>query len=160
MTTPATPTAPEAAQPHFAIQRIFLKGTSLEVPMGAMLFLEKEAPALTMNLQVNNAQLADGVFECAVRATLSANFGEKTGFLLEVEQAGIFEARNLSAEEMANVKEISAPTILAPYLRAQLADILTRATLAPFYMPEINWTQMAMQAREAAKAQQLGVTIH
>lgn len=164
MTTPSntpatTPAIPEAsAEPFFGIQRIFLKGVSLEMPNGASTFLESAAPALSLNLQVHNVKLADTMFECAVRATLSAEVNGKPLFLLEVEQAGVFEARALSAEQAADVQEIAAPTILAPYLRAQLADVLTRATLPSFYMPEINWAVMAAQNRfakaEAAAVQE------
>jgi preprotein translocase subunit SecB len=143
------PAIPTPAEPFFGIQRVFLKGASLELPMGAKIFLETGAPALNLNLQVTNEKLADNVFQCSIRATLNSTLSSQTLFLLEVEQAGVFEARDLTAEQLADVQEIAAPTILAPYLRAQLADILTRATLPSFYMPEVNWAAMAHQNRFA-----------
>jgi preprotein translocase subunit SecB len=147
MTTPSAAPSNTPAEPFFGIQRVFLKGVSLELPQGANIFLEKSAPQLNLNLQVESSPLADGVFQCTIRATLNSHVQEKTLFLIEVEQAGVFEARNIPADQLADVLEISAPTILAPYLRAQLADVLTRATLPTFYMPEINWTHMAQQNR-------------
>lgn len=145
-------TKPEIAEQlstekFFGIQRVFLKGASFESPLGANLFREGTPPQLNLSIQVDNSVLADNVFQCAIRATLTSEVNGKTLFVLEVEQAGVFEARNLSMEEQANVQEISAPTILAPYLRAQIADVLTRATLPPFYMPEMNWSGMALQNR-------------
>lgn len=153
-TTPTTPAAPAVSptEPYFGIQRIFLKGASLELPQGAKIFLETTAPQLNLNLQVHSEMLADNVFQTSIRATLSSEVEGKALFLLEVEQAGVFEARNLTPAQFADVQEISAPTILAPYMRAQLADILTRATLPAFYMPEINWSLMAAQNRAAQPA--------
>lgn len=144
-TAPPTQTPTE---PFFGIQRIFLKGVSLELPGGANTFLETAAPQLALNLQVASAELAPGVFEASIRATLSAEVSGKTLFLLEAEQAGVFEARGLTAAQLADVREIAAPTILAPYLRAILSDMLARATLPVFYMPEVNWAGMAQQNRD------------
>lgn len=146
-----------AAQPVFGIQRIFLKGQSLELPQGAQVFLETQPAAMNLNLQVENSQLADGVYEVLVRATLTADVNGKTMFLLEVDQAGIFEVRNVEQQQLIDILEIGAPSILSPYLRSQLSATLTQATLPMFYMPEINWPVLAQQRRaEAAAAAQAG----
>ncbi len=143
-----------SAQPFFGIQRVYLKGQSLELPLGANVFLESGAPAMNLNLQVESSVLAEGVYEVLIRATLTAELNGKTLFLLETDQAGIFEARNFTVEQLADVLEISAPAILAPYLRTQLGDTLTRATLPMFYMPEINWMALAQQRRSEMAAAQ------
>lgn len=143
---------PAQTEPFFGIQRVYLKGQSLELPQGAQVFLEQGAPAMNLNLQVESAALADSVFEASIRATLTAELNGKVLFLLEVDQAGIFEVRNMDAQQQADVLEIGAPSILAPYLRTQLSDSLTRATLPMFYMPEINWPALAQQRRAEAQA--------
>lgn len=142
-------------QPFFGIQRVYLKGQSLEIPKGANTFLETGAPAMNLNLQVDSTQLADGVFEVNIRATLIAELNGKNLYLLETEQAGVFEVRNVSQEQLQDVLEIGAPAILAPYLRSQISDSLTRATLPMFYMPEINWPILAQQRRQEAAASQI-----
>lgn len=152
-TNASSQTPAKANQPSFGIQRVFLKGTSLELPLGSKLFLQQGQPQLNLAVQVNNEQLQDGVFEVSLRATLTSALADKTLFLVEVEQAGIFTASNMTPEQLANILEIAAPTILAPYLRAQISDTLTRATLPPFLLPEINWGAMAMERRAQTAGQ-------
>jgi preprotein translocase subunit SecB len=139
-TAPATPAVDN--QPYFGIQRIYMKGQSLEIPAGARLFLETTAPDLNLALQVSMVELSGDVFEVSLRGTLTASVAGKTAYLVEVDQAGIFEVR-APAGQRADMLEIGAPSILAPYLRAQLSDVLTRATLPVFLLPEINWPAMA-----------------
>lgn len=143
MTTETTPTP----VPFFGVQRIFAKGISLEIPAGPKLFLTGAAPSLNMAIQVINAQLAEGVYDVTLRATLTGSLEEKTAYLVEVEQTGVFDIRNVDAQGLADMLEIGAPSILSPYLRAQLADVLTRATLPTFFLPEINWHAMAAENR-------------
>lgn len=154
--------APDASSTEgsFGIQRIFLKGASLELPMGANIFRITNPAALNLSLQVATEVLDTAVFETSIRATLTSTVDGKVVSLIEIEQAGIFEAKNLTPEQLADVREISAPTILAPYLRAQLADMLTRATLPGFFMPEINWTQLAHDNRARALEEAKGAVLH
>lgn len=154
MTTPATPAVPAAdTNPFFGVQRVYMKGQSLEIPAGARLFLETATPELNLALQLNVSDLVPGVHEVALRGTLTASLQGKTVYLVEVDQAGIFEVRNATVAQRADMLEIGAPSILAPYLRAQLADALTRATLPAFFLPEINWAAMAQEKRAQAMAQ-------
>jgi len=147
-TPPNTPVSLAANEPFFGIQRTYLRGQSLEIPLGAQAFLEQGTPTMNLNLQIENRLLADAVYEVVLRATLTSEINGKTLFLLEADQAGIFEIRNVSDEHLRDLLEINGPAILGPYLRAQLADTLTRATLPLFYMPEINWPALAMQNRQ------------
>lgn len=148
-----------SAQPHFGVQRIYTQGQSLEMPAGSLLFMEPSTPDLNLAMQVNIKGLADGIFEVTLRGTLSASVKAKPAYLVEVDQTGIFEVRNATPEQQANMLEIGAPTLLAPYLRAQIADVLTRATLPPFFLPEINWTAMAQEQRAKAAANAAGTPV-
>lgn len=157
-----TQTANEVETPKqafFGVQRVFLKGMSLELPLGSKLFLEQGAPALNLALQVSNEQLAPDAFEVCLQATLTASQDGKTLYLLEVQQAGIFQVRDATPQQTADILEIGGPSILAPYLRAQISEALTRATLAPFYTPEVNWAAMALEQRAAAAASKTA-TVH
>lgn len=129
-----------------------MKGQSLEIPAGARLFLEAATPELNLALQVGIESLAPDTFEVSLRSTLTATIAGKTVYLVEVDQAGIFEVR-AAPEQCADMLEIGAPSMLAPYLRAQISDALTRATLPVFLLPEINWPAMAMEQRALAAAQ-------
>lgn len=151
--------------PFFGVQRVYAKGLSLEIPAGAKLFLATTAPALNLAIQAQNSELSPTIFDVTLRATLTATDAEgKPLYLVEIEQAGVFEIRNATEEQKADMLEIGAPSILSPYLRAQLADVLTRATLPAFFMPEINWQAMAADARAkrvgAAADEQFAPALH
>lgn len=144
-TAPAVTSAP--ANPHFGVQRIYLKGASLELPAGARLFLHKGPLDVNLAVQVDVSALDEGVHEVTLRTTLTATIEKKVAYLLEVQQSGIFEVRNADEQQRQDMLEVGAPSILGPYLRAQLADLLTRATLPAFFLPEIDWHSMAMTER-------------
>ena len=148
----------ENNSPAFNIQRVYLKGVSLEPARIPAMFLEQGELQMEFSLATTIGQLAPTIFEVVLRGTLTAKKGAVTDFLLEVDQSGIFELVNIPADQLAAALEINGPTILAPYLRSNIADILQRATLPAFVMPEINWVaaftekQKAMQQQAAAPA--------
>lgn len=141
----------EQNQVIFNIQRAYMKGISLEIPKGPETFLVQGAPTIEMNVNVTPVKLDEGVFEVTLRGTFTSVLDGQTLFLLEADQAGIFEIRNLPEDQLQQVLDINCPSILTPYLRAQVADMLARATLPVFHMPEINW--MAVQAQRMAEQQ-------
>ncbi len=143
--------APEAA-PVFQIQRVYLKDLSLEQPNSPAILLETEQPAVDIQLGVEALPAAEGVFEVCVTATVTTKIQEKTVFLVEAKQAGIFEIRHLPQDQMGPVLGIACPQIVYPYLRASVADIITRAGFPPVHLAEINFQAMyeAQQAEQAA----------
>lgn len=140
-------------QPVFQIQRVYLKDMSLEQPNSPQIFLEQEAPAIEVAIDVGAEALADGLFESTVTVTVTAKVKDKVAFLVEGKQAGIFEARNIPEEQLDPVLGIACPNILYPYLRANLADAITRAGFPPVHLSEINF-EMFYQQRLAAMAGQ------
>ena len=151
-TTPAVVDAAEQ-QPTFTLQRAYVRGMSLEMPLGANTFLQAGNPHLDLSVNVTPTEIQPGVFEVVLRATLTSTLEGKTMFLLELDEAGIFEIRNIPAEHMPAVLEVNCPTILTPYLRAQVADMMTRATLPVFHLPEVNWVVMFEQRQQAARGE-------
>ncbi|MCC5612658.1 protein-export chaperone SecB [Nostoc sp. CHAB 5834] len=148
---------PEAApvenpMPQFNMHRVFLKGISLEMPQGPTVFLATSQPSLNVNLTTDQKKLSDNVYEVTVTATLTAHIDEKVAYLLETQQSGIFEGLNLTKEQLLDALEIGAPSILGPYLRAQITNSLASATLPIFYMPDVNWAAMAQAKREKVPA--------
>ncbi len=144
--------------PVFQIQRIYLKDLSLEQPNSPGILLEQEQPTVEIQLGVDAAPVADGLFEISVTATVQTKVKDKTVFLVEAKQAGIFEIRNLPQEQMGPVMGIACPQIIYPYLRGNVSDIITRAGFPPVHLAEINFQAMYEQqtadAAAAAKAQQ------
>ncbi|MFN3611278.1 protein-export chaperone SecB [Tepidimonas sp.] len=131
--------------PVFQIQRIYLKEASLEQPNSPAIFLEQQQPSVDIQLGVEAKGLADGVYEVAVAATVHTKIGERTVFLVECKQAGIFEIRNLPQEQMGPIMGIACPQIIYPYLRANVADVITRAGFPPVHLAEINFQAMYEQ---------------
>ena len=140
--------------PVFQIQRVYLKEASLEQPNSPAILLEQEQPNVDIQLAVEGAPIAEGVYEICVTATVTTTVKEKTVFLIEVKQAGIFEIRNLPEEQMNLLMGIACPQIVYPYLRANVADIITRAGFPPVHMVEINFQAMFEQQQADAQAAQ------
>ena len=131
--------------PVFQIQRVYLKEASLEQPNSPAILLEQEAPTVDIQLGVNASPVADGIFEVSVRATVQTKIKDKTVFLVEATQAGIFEIRNLPQEQMSQVMGIACPQIVYPYLRGNVADLIQRGGFPPVHLAEINFQAMYEQ---------------
>jgi len=145
--------ADQTNEPVFQIQRVYLKEASLEQPNSPAILLEQEQPSVDIQLGVEAQQAADGVFEVCVTATVTTKIKDRTVFLVEAKQAGIFEVRNIPAEQMNAVMGIACPQIVYPYLRSNVADIVTRAGFPPVHLAEINFQAMYDQ-QQAQQAQQ------
>ena len=140
--------------PVFQIQRVYLKESSLEQPNSPGILLVQEQPTVDIQLGVNAEPVADGIFEITVTATVQTKIQDKTVFLVEAKQAGIFEIRNLPQEQMSQVMGIACPQIVYPYLRGNVADLIQRAGFPPVHLSEINFQAMydQQQAQAAADA--------
>lgn len=139
-------------QPVLNLQRCYLKGLSVELPNAPKVFLEQGQLNMDLNLTLATQELGDGIIEVVVRGTLTAKLANKVAYLIEAEQAGIFEARNIPAEQQGHVANVMCPGIIYPYMRALMADTISRTGLPVFHLPEVNWAAMFAQS---AAAQQL-----
>ncbi|MDO5653450.1 MAG: protein-export chaperone SecB [Brachymonas sp.] len=138
----------DSQEPVFSIQRVYLKEASLEQPNSPAILLEQEQPGVEIQIGVEGAQIADGVFEVGVTGTVHTKVKERTLFLAEVKQAGIFEIRGLTQEQVAHALEVACPQIVFPYLRGNVADLIQRAGFPPVHLGEINFQGMQEQRRE------------
>ena len=135
----------ENNQPFFNIQRIYLKDMSLEQPNSPAIFLEQEMPSVEVEVDVKADRLAESVFEVLVTGTVTAKVAGKVAFLIEAKQAGIFDIRNIPAEQIDPLVGIACPTILFPYLRSNIADAITRAGFPAIHLAEINFQALYEQ---------------
>ena len=136
--------------PTFQIQRIYLKEASLEQPNSPAILLEQEQPAVDINLGVNAENVAEGVFEVTVTATVQTKIQDKTVFLVECQQAGIFEIRNVPEDQMSAIIGVACPQIVYPYLRGNVADLIQRGGFPPVHLAEINFQGMYEQQQAQA----------
>ncbi|SHF15856.1 preprotein translocase subunit SecB [Lampropedia hyalina DSM 16112] len=142
----------EQANPVFQIQRMYLKDLSLEQPNSPAILLEQQQPNVDIQLAVTANPVAEGIFEVAVTATVHTKVEDKTLFLVEAKQAGIFEIRHIPEDQMGAVVGVACPQIIYPYLRGNVADVINRAGFPPVHLAEINFQAMyeQQQAQQAA----------
>ena len=131
--------------PVFQIQRMYLKDLSLEQPNAPHILLEQSQPQVDINLTLSAENVTDGIFEVCVTATVNTKVGDKTLLLVEANQAGIFEIRNVPQDQMQAIMGIACPQIVYPYLRANVSDVVTRAGFPPVHLAEINFQAMYEQ---------------
>ena len=138
--------------PMFQIQRIYLKDLSLEQPNSPQILLEQGQPQVEINLALGAEPIADGMYEVTVTATVTTKVNDKTLFLVEAKQGGIFEIRNIPEEQLQADPRHRLPEIVYPYLRAIVSDVCTRAGFPPVLLSEVNFQAMY----EAQQAQASG----
>jgi preprotein translocase subunit SecB len=146
--------ADSSKEPEFRIQRIYLKDLSLEQPNAPQILLVAADPQIEVELDIAVNPLSEEIFEVALIATLTAKVDSKVLFLVEATQAGIFEFTNIPPQQIDPMLGITCPTILYPYLRSNIADIISRAGFQPIHLNEVNFHGMyehrLMQAQAAA----------
>ena len=122
----------------------------MEQPNSPAILLEQEQPSVDIQLGIEANPVAEGVFEVSVTATVHTKIKDKTVFLVEVKQAGIFEVRNLPEEQMGPIMGIACPQIVYPYLRGNVADLIQRSGFPPVQLSEINFQAMYEQQQSQA----------
>ena len=140
-------------QPVFSIEKLYVKDLSLEIPNAPQAFLEREAPQVDIQLHHESTKVDDGVYMTTLTVTVTAKAGEKTLFLVEVGQAGIFVIRNIPDADMEPVLGIACPNILYPYVREVVSDMVVRAGFPPVVLTPVNFEAL-FQAQKQAQAEQ------
>ncbi len=145
--------AEQSQDPVFAIQRVYLKDLSLEIPHAPQIFLEQKGSEIEIQLDVGGEAIADGVYESTITLTVTAKVGDKTLFLVEAKEAGIFEIRGIPEDQLPMLLNIVCPNVIYPYLRSNIADTIQRTGLPPVHLAEINFEALYQQRlqQEAAR---------
>lgn len=144
---------PEAGQPTFSIQKLYVTDISLESPNAPVSFMEQASPEITVNFQNNARSFDGGFFEVSLRVTAQAKVGEQVMFLIEATQAGLFNIENIPEGELDPLLGIGCPNILFPYLREVVSDLTVRAGYAALLLQPVNFEAIYMQQRAAQEAQ-------
>ena len=122
------------------------------MPNAPQIFTERTAPQVNVELGNSAQKLDEGVFEVAIKVTVTTKIGDKTAFLVEVTQAGIFMVKNVPDENMEMILAVTCPNILFPYAREAVSDMVTRAGFAPVLLNPINFEALYMQQKQQAEA--------
>ncbi len=139
----------ENNQPVFTIEKLYVKDLSVEVPNAPAVYLERENPQINVQLRTDGKQVGEGIYEVVLTVTVAAKLAEdKTVFLVEVAQGGIFQIRNVPESDLEPIMMIGCANILFPYARETVSDAVTRAGFQPVLLTPVNFEAL-YQARQA-----------
>ena len=142
----------EELQPVFSVERLYVKDLSLEVPHAPQIFLEQGEPEVDMRVSTGNTKLEDGFYSVDVTVTVTAKLNEeRTMFLNEVTQSGIFRLENIPEEDVQLLLCVACPNILFPYAREAISNSVTRAGFPPVLLAPINF-EAIYQEQQGANA--------
>jgi preprotein translocase subunit SecB len=139
-------------QPVFSIEKLYVKDVSLEIPNAPQIFLEREAPQVDIQLHHESQNFEEGVYQTLLTVTVTAKVKDKTLFLVEVGQAGIFVIRNVPATDLDPILGIACPNILYPYVREVVSDMVSRAGFPPVVLAPVNFEGL-YQAQQQAQTE-------
>lgn len=146
----------QAEAPVFAIEKLYVKDLSVEVPNAPQIFLEQESPQVDIQLRSEGTGVGEGLFEVVLTVTVTAKLeDDRTVFLVEAGQAGIFQVRNVPEENLEPLLAIACPNVLFPYAREVIASAISRAGFAPVVLQPVNFEGLYM-ARQAEAQQAAG----
>ncbi len=135
----------ENQERQFTLQRIYTKDLSFETPNTPEIFRQEWRPQINVNIENKVQDLGEGNIEVALTVTVTAKVGEKTAFLVEVTQAGIFLAAGIPEEEMGPLVGIYCPNVLFPYVREVVSDLVTRGSFPQFLLAPVNFEALYAQ---------------
>ncbi|MEJ5210618.1 MAG: protein-export chaperone SecB [Burkholderiales bacterium] len=142
----------ESQQPVFTIEKIYVKDLSVEVPNAPAIFLEREAPGVDVQMNTQGGPIAEDIYQVLLTVTVSAKVGERTMFLVEATQGGIFRIAGVPQEQVELVLGITCPNLLFPYVRETISDAVGRAGFMPLYLNPVNFEAIYAQRMQAAQA--------
>ena len=149
----------QSDQPVFSIEKLFVKDLSIEVPNAPKIYLERDTPQVEIQMNTGANPIDEGYFEVVVSVTVTAKLAEKTVFLVEASQGGVFQIRNVPQEELGSVLGITCPNILYPYVREVISDAVVRAGFAPVLLNPVNFEAIFQAQREAKTQAGAGVGV-
>jgi preprotein translocase subunit SecB len=148
-------------QPVFTIEKIYLKDASVEVPNAPEIYLERVQPQIEIQLHNESKQIQDGYYQCLLTVTVTAKVAEKTMFLIEASQGGIFQIRNVPQTDLEPVLAIGCPNIIFPYIRETISDLVGRSGFPSVLLNPVNFEALyqAKKQQEAGNSSPI-ITTH
>jgi len=140
-------------QPTFGIEKIYVKDLSLEIPHAPEVFLSGDQPQVDVQLHNEGAAIGEGLYQVVLTVTVTAKAGDKTLFLVEAAQAGIFQIRNVPEADLEPLLATACPNILFPYAREAVSDVIGRAGFPPVYLAPVNFEAIYLQRLQQAQDQ-------
>lgn len=136
--------APE--QPHFGLQRLYLKDVSFEAPLGVKAFAQEWKPSVNQEMATAVNKLDENNYECELTLTVTVKLEDKVAFLVEVKQAGLFAIAGMPEQQAAHAMSTAAPEMLFPYAREVIDSVVTKGSFPALMLPPVNFNAMFAQA--------------
>ena len=154
-TNGAVAPAAEAAGPAFTVEKIYVKDVSFEVPGAPAIFTENVQPELQLNLNQRVQRLGENAFEVVLGVTLTCTIEDKTIYLAEVAQAGLFGLAGFDDRTLDMMLGTYCPNVLFPYVRQTVGELVANGGFPPFYLQPINFEALYAEGlrRRAEQAQ-------
>lgn len=149
----------------FDIRKIYIKDASLECPNSPQIFLEElKQPDIGIDASIRTTKLAqDGYFEVVLGITVTSKMDEKTAFLAEVQQAGVFQIGGVPDSDLPLALEIACPNVLLPFAREAISDLVGKAGFPQLLLTPINFEALfhqKLQSQAAAKKEAVEEKTH
>lgn len=132
------------------IQRVYVKDISLESPGSPAVFKETTQPDISLDMEIQKNTLEEKLYEVILKVTVSAKSKEKTIFLAEVHQAGIFYLEGFGQDQLDHVLNAYLPSVLFPYAREVVSDLVNRASFPQLILAPVNFDAMYLQRKKGA----------
>ena len=154
----------DTQQGQFGIQKVYIKDVSFETPNSPAIFQQEWEPSVNMDIANSAQPLAEDVYEVTLSVTVTVSSNEKTIYLVEVQQAGIFHISGFPNDTVKRMLATVCPNILFPFGREMVADLVTRGGFPQLLLAPVNfdalYVQHQQQVQEQAQAQSQGETKH
>jgi|AntDeeMinimDraft_5_1070356.scaffolds.fasta_scaffold00050_51 preprotein translocase subunit SecB len=144
----------EDNQPQFAMQRVYIKDSSFESPGAPQIFQEQWQPEVSMDLNTSHTRVGENQYEVVLTLTMTSKIGEKTAYIVEVQQAGIFVLKNFEGERLGQMLGAYCPNLLFPYARESIDTLVTKGSFPPLMLAPVNFDAIYQQAVERRKQEE------
>ncbi len=148
-------------QQKFELQKVYLKDVSLETPNSPGIFAEKWSPKFNLQINAGSKSMAENVYEVVLTVTVTAKLGEKTAYLAELQQAGLFGLNGFGQDQLGQMLGTYCPNTLFPYAREAIDTMLVKGGFPPLHLSPVNFDVLYLQHVKAQKErQQASETTH
>ena len=134
------------SQPQFALQRIYVKDLSFESPNSPTVFQEQWKPQVSLDLNTSHNQVSENQYEVVLSMTVTAKLGEKTAYIVEIQQAGVFMVSGIESNQLGHMLGSYCPTVLFPYAREAIDGIVNKGSFPALMLAPVNFDAIYAQA--------------
>lgn len=150
--SPGTDAATGNKQGQLSIQKVYIKDASFEAPHAPQIFTEEWKPTVDIQLANQASRLTENSQEVVLTVTVTVSFDDKTVYLVEVQQAGIFQISGVSGQQLKAIVSAVCPNVLFPFAREAIADLVSRGGFPQLLLAPVNFEVLYAQQLQRQKS--------